>query len=97
LKPRGDEVKWKQKRDKQVRSTFALNLGRRLALTLASCPNWWTADGGRPNLIVMGGHLEDISRLFFLQTSWSKVINCTRLSSRKGSNALDRDNARVYL
>jgi hypothetical protein len=32
------------KRDKRVRSTFALNFGRRLALTLASCPNWWTAE-----------------------------------------------------
>jgi hypothetical protein len=29
-----------------VRSTFALNFGRRLALTIASCPNWWTAELG---------------------------------------------------
>jgi hypothetical protein len=39
------------KKDKRVHSTFALNFGRRLALKLASCPNWWTAELDRGGAI----------------------------------------------
>jgi hypothetical protein len=33
-------IKWKRKRDKRVRSAFALNFGRRLD----GCSNWWKTE-----------------------------------------------------